>query len=217
MALPAPSSSRMESGARRGWWVRRQAGRDDAHRGAEAERATGGLSGTEARSHNVQNRAGVRGGEPRRAVEQQDRAQGRVIEPQRRAVGTRSKVGVQLTSPTSSQQEVRGRRASYDTLPQASQVVVCQDSSRGEESRDERIPARRRSPPKSLPRIHTHSCRAAGPPRTAGVRLGRPGRLLMSMRKRSELPSSRAAAPRNDAPERVQRGRTEGAAVQARR
>lgn len=84
---PSPVIVEDESGAHRGWWVRRQAGRDDAHRRAEAERATGGLSGTEARSHNVQNRAGVREGEPRHAVEQQDRAQGRVIKPQQRTAG----------------------------------------------------------------------------------------------------------------------------------
>jgi hypothetical protein len=94
VALPSPVIVEDESGARRGWWVRRQAGRDDAHRGAEAERATGGLSGTEARSHNVQDHAGIRAGKPQRAVEQQDRAQGRVIEPQQRTSGTRNRVGV---------------------------------------------------------------------------------------------------------------------------
>lgn len=88
-----------ESGADRGWWVRRQAGRDNAQRGAEAERATGGLSGTEARSHNVQNRAGVQESEPRRAVEQQDRAQGRVIEPQQRTAGDAHRSGRPISVP----------------------------------------------------------------------------------------------------------------------
>ena len=175
----APSSSRMRvehtaaggSGGRPAGTThiaeRRQSGRPEA---SAAQKRARTVSRT---------RAGVRGGEPRRAVEQQDRAQGRVIEPQQRTAGDAHHSGRPINVPYILR-IWRFRDGEHRTIlfHRLHRWWSARIRAAGKEGQDERMLARRLAPGSiRSPRIHTHSRRAAGPPRTAGARLGRPGRL----------------------------------------